>query len=401
MFKLSIKYYIAKRNNCDSEKEEDFRLLMSIHYEGKRFIFYPGIYLSSFQWNKSLQRVENRADSERLNVLLDNLIKESEQIFRSLKVQNGNVELSRFKKAISELKIEQQFSLTHALIKFIEDRVDSWSNNTYLKFKTLYRKICDYESSHGLNLSIESADKKFLISFYNYLLSKSLQVSTAITYMNNLKGFLTYAVKMKWMLNKDYLNYKRQVLSQTNNKEQVFCYLNYSELTELFKLQLNNRRMEQCRDIYCFIAFTGIRFNEINELSANSLKNNNLHIAGKRARIIPLNKFALEIVQKYENRFYRNNSLFPVYSLITVNKYLQLIYKVKDISFCKVEGYQDQKITVNSAFNTFMANAVHFGISPAIVRKWSANKTLSRYSAIKKSIEDAEFHELEIINQQF
>jgi len=51
-----------------------------------------------------------------------------------------------------------------------------------------------------------------------------------------------------------------------------------------------------------------------------------------------------------------------LYSEIIVNKYLGLIFKAKKIAYFQKEGNIVQKITIAATYNTFMANAVHFGI---------------------------------------
>jgi len=403
MSRLNIKYYIARRRSSQLVKAEDFRLLMSLHHQGKRYIFYPGIYLNSFQWDKSLQEIVNRPDMLKLNILLKNLKIEVKGIFASLELKENIPDNSLVRDALSKINLNQHFALTNALILFIEERSQVWSRNSYLKFKSLYNKVCEYESLKGDNISLEEADASFMTLFYEYLIGLELQNSTVIIYMKNLKTVLRYASNKKWMINKDFLNYNmpKELEHTGKEKKDLIAYLNYAEIIDFLNQSFDKRKLEQCRDIFCLIAFTGIRYSEIKNLKVSDLRNNSLYIEGKRSRVIALNQFAISILNRYKNKYYKNNSLLPAYSEITVNKYLRDLFIDKQIAFFQMEENIEQKISIASAYNTFMANAVHFDISPVIVRKWSANKTLSRYSAIKSSIEMAEKSEIENINKQF
>ncbi|MCF8378095.1 MAG: site-specific integrase [Bacteroidales bacterium] len=398
---ISLKYYLSKRKASNILLGEDSRLLMSIHYEGCRIIFYPGIFLNVFHWDKSNQEVVNRTDKDHLNILLRNLKTEVAGIYAGLKNRNEHLDLKIFRNALSEIRVKTHFTLTNAFILFMENKSNSWSNSTYLKFKTLYKKISEYESSHAIYLSLEAADKSFMTDFCKHLMDEGMQISTTETYMNNIKAVLTYAVKKKWMISKDYLNYKPKKSVAEPNHENLIRYLNFQELIELNSLELESRKLQQCRDIFCFMAFTGIRFSEIKYLKVNDLADNSIHIKSKRSRVLPLNKFALAILQKYKNKYYRNNSLLPVYSEITMNKYLAIIFSGTGFTTSFTYMNSERKITISAAYNSFMANAVHLGIDPFFVRKWSANKTLSRYLSVKESMEMREKFELENINQHY
>ena len=199
------------------------------------------------------------------------------------------------------------------------------------------------------------------------------------------------------MINRDYLNFEERIENRHQKETKDVNYLKLSDLKILCQSEVNNRKHEQCRDLFCFIAFTGIRFNEVNRLQKESLINGKLHMEGRRSRVLNLNSFALEIVKKYENKYFRSGTLFPRYSIITVNKYLNFVFD--DLKIYLVNA--GRKVSIALAYNSFMANAVYFGISPAIVRKWSANNTLSRYSAVKSSIEVEEYRSVEIMNNYY
>lgn len=401
MNKLSVKYYIQKRGDSRKEVGEDFRLLMSLHFNGKRIIHYPGLYFFKHQWDKEYQLVQNRLDSEKLNVFLNTLRKEADRLYHEWEAKSDHVEINQFRERLREIKVSQAYSLSQALIYFIEDQYIDWSRATYLKFKTLYKKLSDYESTFNLNLSLESADSEFLRNFDEFLINANLQASTIHTYLNNIKWFLNYCYKNKWMINRDYLSFKESTQISPLKEEKDINYLKFSDLEILCESEIDNRKYEQCRDIFCFIAYTGIRFSEVNSLKKESLRNGKLYIEGRRSRVINLNSFALEIVKKYQNKYFSSGTIFPRYSIITVNKYLNLVFDDLKIYPVSELVNTDYKVSIALAYNSFMANTIRFGISPVIVRKWSANNTLSRYSAVKNSIEEEEYRSVEIMNNHY
>lgn len=401
MYKISIKYYTQKRRAEEKRKGEDVRLLMSLHFDGKRLIHYPGVYLLQHQWDKEIQEVQNRADSEGLNVFLNALKIEAEKLYNELKIKYGTVEFNQLREKLSDIKVIQRYDLSQALTHFIKDQYLNWSQATYFKFKTLYKSLYKYENTKNLNLSLESADSKFLLSYKNFLHREGLKSSTITNYLNNLKWFLNFCFKKKWMLNSDYRSFKNIDSKSHVITAKKINFLNHVELKKLCEPDIENRKQEQCRDIFCFIAYTGVRFNEVNNLKKESFKGMELSVEGRRARVIPMNSTALMILEKYKNRYFKSNSLFPVYSIITVNKYLGSVFSNLGISPNSLIENPDYKVSIALAFNSFMANAVHFGISPAIVRKWSDNKTLSRYLSVKNSIDQEEQHSIDIINQNY
>ncbi len=165
-------------------------------------------------------------------------------------------------------------------------------------------------------------------------------------------------------------------------------------------MQLNdynteNRRKERVRDLFCFMCFAGIRFSELQRLKKEDLKEGEIFVRrpGGGVRIIPMNKYALQIHRKYENKYYLNNTAFPSLSLITMNKYLRIIGK--EIGFTRMvysakvgeEGLPVySRLTAGTAVNTFIRNALEMEVPLEVISRFTGIQNDSRVRRIKSDL---------------
>jgi len=172
-------------------------------------------------------------------------------------------------------------------------------------------------------------------------------------------------------------------------------FLNWDELLRLKDYVTDNRRMERVRDLFCFMCFAGVRFSDLQRLKKEDLKEGEIVVKrqGGRARIIPLNATALQIRQKYENKYYLNNTAFPSMSIITMNKYLRLIGK--DIGLSRMiyssrpgeEGLPlYSRLTAGIAVNTFIRNAIEMEIPIEIISSFTGIQNDSRVRRFKSDL---------------
>jgi len=143
------------------------------------------------------------------------------------------------------------------------------------------------------------------------------------------------------------------------------------------------------------MCFTGVRFSELQRLKKEDLKESEIHIkrSGGGIRIIPLNKYALQVHQKYQNKYYRNNTAFPSLSLITMNKYLRIIGR--DLGFNRMiyssKVGEDgmplyELLTTGTAVNTFIRNAVEMEVPVEIISRFTGVQNDSRVRRIKSDL---------------
>ena len=93
-------------------------------------------------------------------------------------------------------------------------------------------------------------------------------------------------------------------MNAPDQKSRIPLFLRWGELMQLKEYPTDNRRMERVRDLFCFMCFAGLRFSELQRLQKEDLKEGGIVVRGQLGgvRVIPMNTYALQIRQKYENK---------------------------------------------------------------------------------------------------
>ena len=104
------------------------------------------------------------------------------------------------------------------------------------------------------------------------------------------------------------------------------------ELLHLYNYEFEFSRHRKARDLYCFICFTGLRYSDIRQLKHEHIKDRSiLKRIQKTQRIetIPLNDFALEILQRHKEL---QLNCLPHISQQKANKYIKEACKIAEIN---------------------------------------------------------------------
>lgn len=187
--------------------------------------------------------------------------------------------------------------------------------------------------------------------------------------------------------------YRKMEPSKENSRSHL--YLWWDELMKIQAFTPGNRRMERVRDLFCFICFSGVRFSELQILLKEDVGVEEIVLRkkGGNLRRLPLNKYAQEIYQTYENKYYLNNTAFPSISIMTMNKYLRLIGKEvgldREVAAVTGDGTRVpiyERLTVGIAVNTFIANALELEVPVEIISGFTGNQNDSRVRRIKMDL---------------
>ncbi|MFW5821574.1 MAG: phage integrase SAM-like domain-containing protein, partial [Bacteroidota bacterium] len=281
--------------------------------------------------------------------------------------------------------------------------------NTFLRCQSFYSKLNRFVELYDPSCSIERVDKEFIEAFNKYLKREGLNLNSRYSFVNLLKWFLSWALKEGMLINDDFRKFSLKSLSKGEMDEPPPLYLVWEELVKIYNSDPGSRRLEHCRDIYCFMAFTGCKLDELQKLGKSDIEKDYIIINGKNSRRIAMNSFSKKITEQYMNKYYRRGDLFPYYTKMTLNKYIRELCvflnferEVKIRRGGKVLISAISKlITINSAKPTFYANAVKMGLSPGLIQLWTGNESLSSYKRIKKDIRKQENENITIINKYY
>lgn len=401
----SLQYYRIKKGNDDSR----FKIILSISWEGNRIIYYTGIIIKDYQWDSQRHEFQYIENKDALNNSLRAFKKLVISLYRSLSIRYGEVTRRHFKDELAKMKMNPGYILTEAFIKFISENEPSWSKNTFLKARSFYRKLARFIELYQPSCSLEAVDRNFLKDLDTHFMMEGLGFSSRYSYLNLFKWFLSWAKKENMLINDDFRDFSLAGIRKETEINLTLPYLRKEELIKMYRSEPGIRKLEHCRDIYCFMAFTGCRFDEMNALRSRHISEESIEIPGKNPRTIPLNKFAQEIIGRYRNKYYRGGTFFPVYTKMTLNKYMRELAVF--LNFDRklrirrrgniVVALLWEAITINSAKWTFQANAISLGLPPEIVQKWTGIKSSGSYRRMMKESSEWIEQSLILINKNY
>ena len=392
---MRTRFHIERRRD-DSGKQlsEDRPVLMSVTFHGNRVILGTGVKVDVNGWDTGLQRIQSSyPGSQHLNNWLQTLQDTAGKTMEALQHSELQPDPDSFRSVFRKLKPRYSSGFFDLFFEFMESNSPTWSHATYRKIRTLYKLLKEYEDQSPDRLSFNSMDEIFLDTFVAFCIGKGYKYTTIHKSVNNLVWFLNWATGKGYNVYHDYRRfYKHMVAPEKHTR--IPIYLHWDELMQLKGLLIENRRQERVRDLFCFMCFTGIRFSELQRLKKEDIVQGEVHIQkpGGGKRVVPMNKYAVELHQLYENKYYVNNSAFPLISTVTMNKYLRIIGKeagLKRLVYSDISEPGEalyNRLTAGIAVNTFIKNAMKLDIPVEVISRITGVQHDSRVQKMHKEI---------------
>jgi len=305
-------------------------------------------------------------------------------------------------------------SFFEVMDKFIESLEGEVAPGTIKKFNTLKKSLIDFtEANKRFNpLSFSMIDHSFKDGFVKHLrtqaprgrqkrrpegLQTGLLNDTIGKYIESLKSFCKWAEERGYNQNQTYTKFKP--ISTGNRKRKAerrdIVTLTLDELTNFYQHDFSKRpALERVRDVFCFAAFTGQRWSDIERFSKDDLKGdvwNFIAFKTKKRQEIDLTGFAapaLDILQKYKYQL-------PVISLQKFNDTLKDAGEAAGINTpVSIKRYSGVKeIETSEPKYYFMSSHMarrtcvsillnNFGMAPSLVMEITSHtdlKTLQKY----------------------
>ena len=161
--------------------------------------------------------------------------------------------------------------------------------------------------------------KNFLIEHYN------LQTQTLTTYMKVLRAVVNHAVKNKILSENPFINCKLDYVKTDTH------YLTNDDIQRIINYNFRDDRTQSVADCFIFSTQTGLSHSDLRKLTADKIRRDNdgYFIDDVRQKtdeqfIIPLNKIAINILNKYEgySEVHPEGLLLPV---IYINEYNDIL----------------------------------------------------------------------------
>ena len=209
---------------------------------------------------------------------------------------------------------------------------------TVIRYKETKVHLIGLLQGKKLNdILIEHIDYKFISDFDLYLLkqevnhgAKTMERNTVNKHHSRLRTILIRAMREGYIIKNPYVDFR---LKNTPSNR---TFLTEEELKKIIDHQLgDNESLKRVRDIFIFSVYTGLRFEDAQQLTMDKIAldkkhNYTLTIAQEKTNeplSIPLFKPAVDIIKKYEGTTDRQiyKTVLPQITNQKLNAYLKVI----------------------------------------------------------------------------
>lgn len=407
--KFSIKYQLSPRTEGD-KLTENVPIRLRVSFAGIRVDIRSGYVIDAEKWDNNNACVKVGAKNSfnqtagEINRALTNLSSTIEEVLTRFELDNHRPPTAKefktaFDIATGRNKDEQTPDFFTVFDKFILEAgtANNWVPATYTKFGSLRKHLCSYMPKQRLN----QLTKDKLQGFIQYLQSEGQMNTTISKYMSYVRWFL------RWACNNGYYNgllheqYKPR-FKGIDCKEVIF--LSWEELQTFlnYKFPENRSSLSCVRDVFCFCCFTGLRYSDVARLRPCDVKRTAkkpfisiVTIKTEDRLHIELNKYALQILDKYKNIHFPKGLALPVISNSKMNEYLKEAAEAAGIDEpVRIVYFKGNKrfeevypkyalLTTHCGRRTFVVNALRLGIPAPVIMEWTGH---SDYKAMKPYI---------------
>ena len=249
---------------------------------------------------------------------------------------------------------------------------------------------------------------------------EKMEEKTVQKHYLNLRWFLNWAVRKRYASEKEI----GTVQPKFKVVEKPVIFLTKDELLKLYKYEIpaNGTKVKlhtydgeeyekevhdasalaKTRDLFCFCAFTSLRYSDMASLKRGDIHEDYIDITTQKTHDhlpINLNAFAKEILDKYKDCRFPGGLALPVICNQRMNDYIKDLCELCEFNdpisrVCYRAGQREEEtrpkyelIGTHAGRRTFICFALSSGIPPQVVMKWTGH---SDYKAMKPYIDIAE-----------
>ena len=299
-----------------------------------------------------------------------------------------------------------------------ESRLKEWSLETLKMVKSFKNHLLKFKKTAGLDYY----DKNGLDRFITYLRSDcGLEENSVQKQYKNLTWFLRWAIRKGYTQIRDVESY--EPVFKTVKKPVIF--LTKEELDKLYKLEIpasgtvlklkthegreyektvmDSAAMSKARDLFCFCAFTSLRYSDVVEVRKTDIHQGVMTITTQKTHDrlpIVLHKNALAILEKYKDEDFKNGKALPYITNQQMNRALKELGEICGFTTpytitCYRNGtrYDEvypkyELIGTHTGRKTFICFALSNGVPPDVVMKFTGHcdyKSMKPYIDITES----------------
>lgn len=270
----------------------------------------------------------------------------------------------------------------------------NWGDKIHEKYDQMWTQL----SSCDPNITLETLDQSKVQELVGWYIKNDYCNRTIQKQIRILKSFLRWISRHGYTINSGVLEFKLRlkVIPRT------VTFLKYKELMHFFHFEFPKEKeyLSKARDMFCFMAFTSLRYSDLAALKPVNLVDGCLDFCTEKTDDklhIALNEHAQQIIEKYS--WYKGDTIFPVPSNQKLNDYLKEAAKLagldREISQVYFKGntrHEDtykfwEQISCHDARRTFVCCSLALGIPASVVMSATGH---SDYATMKPYIEVAD-----------
>lgn len=378
VFKKSVQEVKVLENHWDNRKE---RVLPSKKSEE---------YNNHVEFNKKLDTVDSEIkELFRYNRLNDKALTKDDII---LKLESSN----------------QNFVIKHNFFKSFEEFIEK--NKTIKVERTIKGYVTTKNFFKSFNDDVYPIDfAKINVRFFDDF--QEYAFNTRETKNNYFAKLVTiFKTFMSWAEERGHHNNQIYNRFKASEEDVEVIYLTYEELMKLNNYQFKSEKLGKVRDVYCFACFTGLRYSDVKSLKPSNIQGDNLVVNLQKTKsidhLIPLNKYAKEIIEKYEDSC---QYPLPIISHQKFNEYLkdcceeveinQEVTTTRYIGKRRIDRTvpKYKLITSHTARKTFVTNSLILGMSETVVKKITGHKkddSFRKYVDVADQVKSSEMNRI-------
>ena len=367
-----------KKNKSKNGGEVPIYLRITV--DGDRFETSTHRTVNEKQWDNRLQRVKGKSEATQvINNYLEEMHTQVNRYYNLFMNSDRPITIDDFKSKFqggrgSSFSLIQVFEESNKLIKL--GLGHKYSESTYNQYLTTLDRLKKFLKKQYKTSDIELAklDISFMSRFENFLRTEyGIGDNTVMKHLKQIKKVAHYAMKLRYIKFDPFFGY------QTTYSEVDRGYLTRDELKRIEEKRLRIKRLEEVRDVFVFVCYTGLSYGDLKSFSKDYLT---IGIDGKKwikferkktgvKSSIPLLSPAQAILDKYkcDPECIAYEKLLPVKSNQKLNSYLAEIAELCEI---------DKHITMHLARHTFATTVtLTNGVSIESVKQMLGHKNLS------------------------
>ncbi len=350
---LSILFWLWKKR-ADSTSKAPIYVRLSINQNRIQFALGHKVFPTQFNTKSGLVR-GNSEDAKTINNHLILVKAKLQQHFNALITQHEVVTPEMVRNAYIGIK-----EVPHTLIYAFKWHNDQFEQKvkaghrapgTLIKFKATLDKVKSFlkHEYHLNDIPVTNIKHSFAEDFEHFLtITEKLQHNTTMKHIQNTKKIIWLCVQKDWLPRNPINEFKCSYTHPDRER------LMQDELDLLVNKHLPIKRLQEVRDVYVAMCYTGYAYKDAAMLSPDHIQ---IMIDGQRwfmknrvktecKENVPIFPIVEAIIEKYKNHplCVRNNKVFPVHSNQRFNSYLKELADV-----CGIK----KNLTTHTARHTF------------------------------------------------